>query len=72
MMTVVVTACSAFGLTVSEAKMEIMCLQTKGGGNASFAINAAGQECKQMIEFVYLGGAISTDRDLSIEMTWRL
>ena len=32
MMTVIVTACAAFGQTVSEAKTEIMCLQTKGGG----------------------------------------
>ena len=32
MMTVIVTACAAFGLTVLEAKTEIMCLQTKGGG----------------------------------------
>ena len=32
MMTVIVTACSAFGLTVSEAKTETMCLQTKDGG----------------------------------------
>ena len=31
-MTVIVTAVSSFGLTVSEAKTEIMCLQTKGGG----------------------------------------
>ena len=30
MMTVIVSACAAFGLTVSEAKTEIMCLQTKG------------------------------------------
>ena len=30
MMTVIVAACVAFGLTVSEAKTEIMCLQTKG------------------------------------------
>ena len=31
-MTVIVTACAAFGLTGSEATTEIMCLQTKGGG----------------------------------------
>ena len=37
MMTVIVTACSAFGLTVSEAETEIMYLQTKGGGKVSFA-----------------------------------
>ena len=46
MMTVIVTACSASGLTVSEAKTEIMCLQTKGGGKVSFTINAASQVYK--------------------------
>ena len=72
MMTVIVTACSSFGLTVSEAKTEIMCMQTKGGGKVSFTINAAGQVYKQTIEFVYLGGAITADRDLSIEIPRRL
>ena len=47
MMTVIVTACSSFGLTVSEAKTEMMCLETKGGGTVSFTINAAGQVYKQ-------------------------
>ena len=47
MITVIVTACSAFGLTVSEAKTEAMCLQTKGGGNVSFTINAADPVYKQ-------------------------
>ena len=49
-----------------------MCLQTKGGGELPFAINAAGQVCKQTIEFVHLGGAISAHRDLGIEITRRL
>ena len=71
-MTVIVTACSAFGLTASEAKAEIMCLQTKGGGKVSFTINAAGQVYKQTIELVRLGGAITADRDLIIEITQRL
>ena len=71
-MTVMLTACSAFELTVSEAKTEIMCLQTKGGGKVSFTIDAAGQVHKQTIEFVYLGGAITANRDLSIEITRRL
>ena len=71
MMAVFVTACSSFGLTVSEAKTGIMCLETKGGGKVSFTINAAGQVYKQTIEFVYLGGAITADRDLSIEITRR-
>ena len=61
-----------FGLTVSEAKREIMCLETKkSGGKVSFTINAAGQVYKQTIHFVYLGGAITADRDLIIEITRR-
>ena len=72
MMTVIVTACSSFGLTVSEAKTEIVSLRAKGGGKVSFTINAVGQVYKQTIEFVHLGGAITADRDLSIEMTRRL
>ena len=47
MMTVIVTACLAFGLTVSEAKTEIMCLQTKGGGHMPFTATAAGQVYEQ-------------------------
>ena len=39
----IVTACSSFGLTVSEAKTEIMCLETNDGGKVSFTINASGQ-----------------------------
>ena len=58
--------------TVSEAKTEIIRLQTKGGENVSFTINAAGQVYKQTIEFVYSCGAITADRDLSIEITRRL
>ena len=52
MMPVIVTACSALGLTVSKAKTEITCLQTNGGRKVPFTINAAGQVYKQTIEFV--------------------
>ena len=45
---------------------------TKGGGKVSFTINAAGKVYKQTIEFVYLGGAITADRGLSIGITRRL
>ena len=73
MMTVIVTACAAFGLTVSEAKTEIMCLRTKGGGHVPFTVTGAGQVYKQTVEFVYLGGAISADWDLrSVEVTRRI
>ena len=72
-MTVIVTACAAFGLTVSEANTKIMCLQTKGGGHMPFTVTAAGQVCKQAIEFVCLGGAINADWDLrSVQLTRRI
>ena len=61
MMTVIVTACAAFVLTVSGAKTDIMCLKTKGGGHVRFTVYAAGQVYKQTVEFVNLGGAISAD-----------
>ena len=43
MTTVIVNACSAFGLSVSDTRTESMCLQTKGGGEMTFTINAVGQ-----------------------------
>ena len=72
MMTVIVTACSALGLTVPEVKTEILCLQTKGGGKVSLTINAASQVYKQTMEFVCLDVAITADRDLSIGIMRRL
>ena len=61
MMTVIVTACAAFGLTVSEVKTEIMCLQTKDEGEVSFTVTAADQVHKRTDAFVYLGGAFSAN-----------
>ena len=68
-MPVIVTASSAFGFTVSQSKAETMCLRTKGGGRVSLTTNAAGQEKIQIIELVYLDGAISGDREPNIETT---
>ena len=44
MMGVIVVVCAAFGLTVAEAKTEIMCLRAKGmpGSTAAFSVEAAG------------------------------
>ena len=72
MMTVIVTACSSFRLTIPEAKTDIMCLETKGRGKVSFIRNAAGQVFRQTVEFLHLGGAITADRALSIDITRRL
>ena len=44
MMVVIVTVCEAFGLTLSEAKTEIMCLRTRGIPDVAttFSVEAAG------------------------------
>ena len=71
-MTVIVTSCAEFGLTVSGAKKGIMGPQTKGGGHMTFTGTAAGQVYNPPVEFVYLGGAISADWDFrSVEVTRR-
>ena len=68
-MTVIVTACSAFGLTVSQAKTKIMCLQTKDGGKVlSFAINAAAQVYKQRSSLcAWVGLSAQTENSGHIE-----
>ena len=44
-MGVIMVVCTAFGLTVSEAKTEIMCLRAKrmSESTATFSVEAAGQ-----------------------------
>ena len=61
-MEVIVVMCAAFGLTVSEAKTEIMCLRAKGmpESTALFSVEAAGQVYNQTNEFVYPGGTSTT------------
>ena len=74
MMWVIVVMCAAFGLTVSEAKTEIMCLRAKGMPEytATFSVEAAGQVYNQTNEYVYLGGNVNHNADLSIEVGQRI
>ena len=71
---VIVIVCSAFGLAVSEAKTEKMCLRMKGMPEytATFSVEAAGQVYNQTNEFVYLGGNVNHNADLSIEVNQRI
>ena len=71
---VVVVVCAVFGLTVSEAKTEIMCLCAKGmpESTATFSVEAAGQVYNQNNEFVYPGGNVNHNADLSIEVDRRI
>ena len=70
MMTVIVNACSQIGFTVSQAKTEIMRLQTKSGRKVSFTMDAAGHAYKQSRLCAWAG--LLPQTDLSIETTRRL
>ena len=73
-MGVIVVVCAAFGLTVSEAKIETTCLRAKGmpESTATFGVEAADQVYTQTNEFVYLGGNVNHNADLSIEVVRRI
>ena len=62
------------GLIISEAKTEIKCLSTKGmpESTAIFSVEAAGQMYHQTNEFVYLGGNVNLNADLSPEVDRRI
>ena len=73
-MGVIVVVCAAFGLTVSEAKIEIVCLRATGmpESTATFSVEAVGQVYNQTNEFVYPGGNVNQNADLSIEVDRRV
>ena len=73
-MGVIVVVCTVFGLTISEAKPEIMSLRTKGRpeSTAVFSVETAGQVYSQTNELLYLGGNVNHITDLSIEVDRRL
>ena len=74
MMGVIVVVCTVFGLTVLEAKTEIVCLRAKGmlESTATSSVEVAGQVYNQTNEFVYLGGNVSHNADLSIDVDRRI
>ena len=70
----IVVVCAAFGLTVSEAKTDIMYLRAKEMPKftATFSVEAAGQVYNQTNEFLYLGENVNYNTDLSIEVDRRI
>ena len=72
-MGVIVVACQEFGLTVSYKKSEAMHLWSHPHTvSNALRIEAVGQRYKQTTELVYLGGAISENADLDIEIKRRI
>ena len=70
-MGLIVVVCAAFGITVSEAKTEILRLRTKGdaGVHRHIQRRGSGQVPNPTNELVYLGGNVShNSSDLSIEV----
>ena len=74
MMEMIVVVCAAFGLTISEANIETMCLRAKGmpESTATFSLEATGQVYNRTNEFVYLGGNVHHNADLSTEVDRRI
>ena len=70
MMTAIVTVFEAARLTVSGNKTETMVLQTPDQTTLAppLVIEAAGQRYKQATQFLYPGGKIHENADLSLEI----
>ena len=71
MMEVTVKVCRAFALTVSAKKTETMCMPLPRTPRTTVQVEAAGQTCKQVRSFTYLGGAVTEVPDMSVEITRR-
>ena len=74
MMEVIVEVRRAFGLTVSAKMTEAICMpppRTLRTPRTMVRIEAAGQTCKQVQSFAYLGGAVTEIPDMSVEIARR-
>ena len=70
-MVVIVVVCTAFGLTVSEAKTEIMCLHTKGMPESTTIRQLARFATKRMNLYTS-GGIVNHNAHLCIEVNRRI
>ena len=66
MMEVMVEVCRAFALTVSAKKDEAMCMPLPRTPRTMVRIETAGQTCKQVQSFTYLGGHVTEILDMSV------
>ena len=71
MMEVIVEVCRAFALTMSAKKTETMCMPPPRTPRTMVRIEAAGQTYKQVQSFTCLGGAVTENPNMSVEIAWR-
>ena len=74
MMTVIVIVFEAAGLTVSENKTEIILLRTLNQvlPTSPLVLEAAGQRYMQTMQFLYLGGLIDANANITPEIKRRI
>ena len=74
MITVILVVCAVFGLTVSESKIDTMCLRTKGMSESHHHIQWRGTSphVYQTKELVCLGDNLNHSTDVSIEVDRRI
>ena len=72
MMAVFVEVFGTFGLTISESKLEIMCMPIPRVQATKIVFNATGQQYRQTTSFTYLEGTVTETPDLSDEIDRRI
>ena len=70
-MTAIVEVCRAYGLTVAERKTETMMMRPPHHAQEDLEIVAAGQRYAQTEQFVYLGGTITAEADMTAQIRRR-
>ena len=71
MMTAVVEVYGAYVLTVAERKTETMVMRPLHHAREGLEIVAAGRRYAQIEQFVYLGGTIMAEADMTAEIRRR-
>ena len=72
MMAVFVEVFGTFGLTISESKMETMCMPIPRAPATKIVFNATRQQYRQTTSFTYLGGTVTETPNLSDEIDLRI
>ena len=71
-MGVIVVVCAVFGLTVSEAKTEIMCLRAKGMPESTAMRRGSGPGVQADERVCIPGENVNHNADVCIEVGWRI